>query len=181
MNCGRCGKWAGAHAILPGQPRDHLCQCLPTLTLNPYRNAEQYGADPEPLYLQIGALMVDTATPRDEWPEDAPSALGHLAGIAFGHAPSEEIGHCVGLVVGALNAASQTAPEPLKWTKMADQPPPPDVWLWVTWGVHKKVDKAHTFTKYKHHKHPLGYFIQGHPGSHNDVTHWMLLPEAPKE
>lgn len=25
--CSRCGKWAGAHATLPGQPRDHLCMC----------------------------------------------------------------------------------------------------------------------------------------------------------
>ena len=29
-NCRRCGKWAGAHATLPGQPTDHLCKC-PTL------------------------------------------------------------------------------------------------------------------------------------------------------
>lgn len=27
MNCQRCGKWAGAHATLPGQPKDHLCMC----------------------------------------------------------------------------------------------------------------------------------------------------------
>ena len=27
MNCNRCGKWAGAHATLPGQSRDHLCMC----------------------------------------------------------------------------------------------------------------------------------------------------------
>lgn len=25
--CNQCGKWAGAHATLPGQPRDHLCVC----------------------------------------------------------------------------------------------------------------------------------------------------------
>ncbi len=30
MKCNRCGKWAGAHAILPGQPTDHLCLCRPT-------------------------------------------------------------------------------------------------------------------------------------------------------
>ena len=29
MNCQRCGKWAGAHATLSGQPRDHLCMCQP--------------------------------------------------------------------------------------------------------------------------------------------------------
>lgn len=29
MNCHHCGKWAGANAILPGQPIDHLCACRP--------------------------------------------------------------------------------------------------------------------------------------------------------
>ena len=29
MICERCGKWAGAHATLPGQPKDHLCMCQP--------------------------------------------------------------------------------------------------------------------------------------------------------
>ena len=29
-HCARCGKWAGAHATLPGQPTDHLCMCVPT-------------------------------------------------------------------------------------------------------------------------------------------------------
>lgn len=32
MNCKRCGKWAGAHATLPGQSRDHLCMCQPERT-----------------------------------------------------------------------------------------------------------------------------------------------------
>ena len=27
MNCTKCGKWAGAHATLPGQTKDHLCMC----------------------------------------------------------------------------------------------------------------------------------------------------------
>lgn len=27
MKCNRCGKWAGAHAYLPGQPKDDLCMC----------------------------------------------------------------------------------------------------------------------------------------------------------
>ena len=27
MKCNTCGKWAGAHATLPGQPTDHLCMC----------------------------------------------------------------------------------------------------------------------------------------------------------
>lgn len=27
--CPECGKWRGAHATLPGQPRDHLCRCTP--------------------------------------------------------------------------------------------------------------------------------------------------------
>ena len=42
------------------------------------------------------------ATPRDEWPQDADGALGHLAGCAFGTAPSDEIGHCVGVIRDAL-------------------------------------------------------------------------------
>ena len=29
MNCNKCGKWAGAHATLPGQSKDHLCMCPP--------------------------------------------------------------------------------------------------------------------------------------------------------
>ncbi|CAB3784441.1 hypothetical protein [Pararobbsia alpina] len=37
-------------------------------------------------------------TPKDEWPEDADYALGHLAGLAFGNAPADEIGHCVQLI-----------------------------------------------------------------------------------
>ena len=32
MNCNKCGKWAGAHATLPGQPKDHLCLCPPQRT-----------------------------------------------------------------------------------------------------------------------------------------------------
>ena len=31
MNCEQCGKWAGARAILPGQPTDHLCMCNPVV------------------------------------------------------------------------------------------------------------------------------------------------------
>ena len=33
--CTRCGKWAGAHATLPGQPRDHLCMCQPAAPAAP--------------------------------------------------------------------------------------------------------------------------------------------------
>jgi len=29
MICNKCGKWAGAHATLPGQPTDHLCMGHP--------------------------------------------------------------------------------------------------------------------------------------------------------
>lgn len=29
MNCKQCGKWAGAHATLPGQANDHLCVYMP--------------------------------------------------------------------------------------------------------------------------------------------------------
>jgi len=44
------------------------------------------------------------ATPRDEWPTDATGASGHLAGLAFGAAPAEEIGHCVGLLRDLIEA-----------------------------------------------------------------------------
>lgn len=65
------------------------------------------------------------------------------------------------------------------WVPMAERWPPPDAWLLVTWGG-GAVDKAHTFTKWKHRTNPKGYLIQGHPGSHNCVTHWMLLPAPPE-
>lgn len=29
MKCEQCGKWAGAHATLPGQSTDNLCFCPP--------------------------------------------------------------------------------------------------------------------------------------------------------
>jgi len=68
--------------------------------------------------------------------------------------------------------------EPL-WTSAREQMPPPDVELLVAWGDHRAVDTAHTHVRWKHPSHPLGYLIQGHPGSHNDVTDWMLRPVAP--
>ena len=64
------------------------------------------------------------------------------------------------------------------WVPVAQRMPPPDTWLLVSWGS-GRVDKAHTFTKWKHPKCPLGYLIQGHPGAHVDVTHWMPLPQPP--
>lgn len=70
------------------------------------------------------------------------------------------------------------------WTPVSERMPPPDVWLLVVWGDHRAVDKAHTFTKWKHPSNPLGYLIQGHPGAHVDVTLWALLPDpfnAPQE
>lgn len=69
-------------------------------------------------------------------------------------------------------------PEAPQWIAVADQMPPPDTWLLVAWGG-SAVDKAHTFTKWRHASNPLGYLIQGHPGSHGDVTHWMPLPSFP--
>lgn len=39
--CERCGKWAGAHATLPGQPTDHLCFCSDKIELKkPDRDTE---------------------------------------------------------------------------------------------------------------------------------------------
>ena len=66
------------------------------------------------------------------------------------------------------------------WVAVTERMPPPDSNLLVVWGEDRQVDKAHTFSKWKHPSNPLGYLIQGHPGSHNDVTHWMLRPEAPQ-
>jgi len=78
--------------------------------------------------------------------------------------------------------AAPAAPSvPAGWISVADRMPPPDTRLLVVWGDQKAVDKAHTFSKWKHHSNPLGYLIQGHPGSHNDVTHWMPLPAAPTD
>ncbi len=70
----------------------------------------------------------------------------------------------------------ETAP----WVSVKDRMPPPDAWLLVVWDG-GRVDKAHTFNKWKHHTNPLGYLIQGHPGAHVDVTHWMPLPAPPTE
>lgn len=93
--------------------------------------------------------------------------------------------HCVELREAAdeierLRAAltAPAVPAGWPWVSMKDRPPPPDCWLLVTWGDHNAVDKAHTYTKWKHKTNPLGYLIQGHHGSHNDVTAWMLLPTA---
>lgn len=55
----------------------------------------------EQLAIAHGALAI-VETPRDEWPEDAEYAVGHLAGLAFGRAPADEIGFCVGLITEAL-------------------------------------------------------------------------------
>lgn len=68
-----------------------------------------------------------------------------------------------------------------QWVPVSERMPPPDAWLLVTWGDHRAVDKAHTFVKWRHNSHPLGYLIQGHPGAHNDVTHWMPLPPPPQQ
>lgn len=64
------------------------------------------------------------------------------------------------------------------WISVKDTMPPPNVRLLVVWGA-GQVDTAHTFYKWRHSLHPLGYLIQGHPGSHAAVTHWMLLPPLP--
>ena len=66
----------------------------------------------------------------------------------------------------------------MNWTAMGEAWPPPNVWLLVAWGG-GHADVAHTFTKWRHASNPKGYLIQGHPGSHNCVTHWMPLPDLP--
>jgi hypothetical protein len=86
-------------------------QALTTGHLRIIRRALAVSPAPEPLTAQLG--LRDVATPHDEWPEDADYALGHLAGIAFGHAPSDEIGHCVALLRAALVSQPVAAPEAL--------------------------------------------------------------------
>lgn len=49
------------------------------------------------------------ATPRDEWPDDANTAIGHLAGLAFDAGRGEQIGHCVGLINAAVKGRLTTA------------------------------------------------------------------------
>lgn len=86
----------------------------------------------------------------------------------------ERVVSLVALAYSAGAASTST------WVRTQDHMPPADTWLLVVWGSHRVVDEAHTFTKWKHPSHPLGYLIQGHGGSHNDVTHWMLRPEPPQ-
>lgn len=85
------------------------------------------------------------------------------------------------LLVTKLGPSAYQSREFQYWVSMDDRPPPPDTKLLVVWacGDEYRVDKAHTFTKWEHPGHPLGYLIQGHPGSHAMVTHWMLEPPLP--
>lgn len=43
MKCERCGRWARAHATLPGQPVDHLCMCERTRSCGTCRLADSWG------------------------------------------------------------------------------------------------------------------------------------------
>jgi hypothetical protein len=65
-----------------------------------------------------------------------------------------------------------------EWVPCANKMPPRDG-RYLVWFGGDCIGIAHTFTKWKHQSHPLGYLIQGHGGSHNDVTHWKPLPEPP--
>lgn len=79
-----------------------------------------------------------------------------------------------------METTPKDSEELLAWVPIAERWPPEDVWLLVVWGSGRRVDKAHTFIKWKHHTNPRGFLIQGHPGSHSSVTHWMLLPSPPE-
>lgn len=107
-------------------------------------------------------------TVNDLWTSDTIMALNAELGLSI-----DQIAKFARAIEQAVLA--KLVPQ---WIATADQMPPPDTWLLVTWGD-GAVDKAHTFTKWKHASNPLGYLIQGHPGSHNDVTHWMHLPPPP--
>ena len=41
-------------------------------------------------------------SPRDEWPDDAASAVGHLGGCLMGQIDGDELAHCTRLIVDAL-------------------------------------------------------------------------------
>ena len=60
MKCNRCGKWAGAHATLPGQPTDHLCMCAPQATL--CSKAKQHVRCNDGLGLRAGGEMMGPTT-----------------------------------------------------------------------------------------------------------------------
>jgi hypothetical protein len=78
----------------------------------------------------------------------------------------------------AEKEASSRAVGTSPWIPVAKTYPPPNIWILVAWGG-DRVDKAHTFSTYKHPSCPAGYLIQGHPGAHVDVTHWMPMPTHP--
>jgi hypothetical protein len=68
-----------------------------------------------------------------------------------------------------------------EWKRLRDEWPPQGVEILVCWmcGGEPRVDKAHTYAKWRHPSNPRGYLIQGYPGAHADVTHWMPLPQPP--
>jgi hypothetical protein len=76
------------------------------------------------------------------------------------------VGSQVDLVLGA-------------WVPVTERMPPPNG-RYLVWFDGDCIGIAHTFAKWKHPSHPLGYLIQGHGGSHNQVTHWMPLPDPPQ-
>jgi len=59
-------------------------------------------------------------TPRDEWPIDANTAAGHLVGMAFGSAPSDELGHCLSLINAALQQPGRDAAR-YRWLRNSQQ------------------------------------------------------------
>jgi hypothetical protein len=65
--------------------------------------------------LAVLNAMVSAAAPQvvvDDLPTDPVECAGHLAGMAFGNFPADEIGHCVSIITAAL-AAPVHAQEPV--------------------------------------------------------------------
>lgn len=67
--CTRCGKWNGAHATLPGQPRDHLCHCQPADSVKVPTNADEAA-----LMVLLGMDWLKNHAPERIKPEQATPA-----------------------------------------------------------------------------------------------------------
>jgi hypothetical protein len=111
---------------------------------------------------------------------DAGNTLPHRIMFDAGIATAEKrIIELETAIAKTLNENGHLADGLGAWVPCAQKMPPPDG-RYLVWFSGDCIGIAHTFVKWKHPSHPLGYLIQGHGGSHNDVTHWMLLPSPPQ-
>ncbi len=92
-------------------------------------DAQSYAHGALSLYDQLepAPLTFDTcvfSTPRDEWPEDAASAVGHLLGLMISTTGiNDEVRHCSKLIVDALTAAENLSEKiPAGWAIVPIEP-----------------------------------------------------------